>query len=543
LASCALASSGTEIVVGLKLQRLDKLEAAFWEISNPRSPRYLSFMNLTTLADLIGPSPAAVNQAKAWLLTRGADPESIRVSAMGDRVTATVPKRLEVAAATEYDELFDFVLHRNANKNSSSLISSSRKALRSASGRYSIKAQKQAYGIPEDLQASNPRTLQMVWGPGTFGYSKSQLSAFKEEQCPLLNMDKVVFDTENHGQAGGDNYGEGNLDVSMIASFGLNITTLVSNTNTSMSTEEGNGFGEAMLDFITALANRDTLPQVLSLSLGSLSAYSCDLLCDQAVKKGHERSDCEAFMQEQRQVCMYLSQDQVGRINTALQVLGVRGVSVFGSSGDGGSHFSFDRFSGTSELANDLNDISCSFQMPVFPTSSPYITSVGGTVWKGTLFPDPSHPVAWSRTGGGFAWQFPRPPHQDKMVSDYLQSTSGLPPASSYNTTARGYPDVSAVSEEGTSQSSPTVAGIFSLLTDLRLQRGLKPLGFLGPRLYMVAEKFPGEAFQDVTQGTTAYHCDNGFPSAKGWDPVTGLGRPVWEGLKRHFASDDTVVS
>lgn len=34
---------------------------------------------------------------------------------------------------------------------------------------YSVSEQKQAYGIPVDLQASNDATLQMVWGPGTFG--------------------------------------------------------------------------------------------------------------------------------------------------------------------------------------------------------------------------------------------------------------------------------------------------------------------------------------------------------------------------------------
>ena len=68
----------------------------------------------------------------------------------------------------------------------------------------------------------------------------------------------------------------------MISSFGLNVHTLVSNTNTSSSTEEGKGFGFALLDFVTSLAARKTLPQVLSISLGSLGAYSCDLLCDKA---------------------------------------------------------------------------------------------------------------------------------------------------------------------------------------------------------------------------------------------------------------------
>ena len=127
---------------------------------------------------------------------------------------------------------------------------------------YDIKSQKAAYGIPVDLEATNAATTQMVWGPGTFGYSKVQLTAFKMAQCPKLNMDKVVFDTANHGVPGGDNYGEGNLDVSMIASFGLNVTTIVSNTNTSSSTEEGDGFGAALLDFLLDLPGRKSVPQV-----------------------------------------------------------------------------------------------------------------------------------------------------------------------------------------------------------------------------------------------------------------------------------------
>jgi len=162
-------------------------------------------------------------------------------------------------------------------------------------------------------------------------------------------------------------------------------------------------------------------------------------------------------------------------------------------------------------------------------------------VWEGKFFPDPSKPVAWSRSGGGFSWEFPRADHQQNLVSGYLQNTKDLPPVSSYNQTNRAYPDISAVAVDGTSQSSPTVAGIFSLITDLRKQQGLQPLGFLGPRLYKNAEAYPGEAFQDVVDGNTATSCDNGFPAANGWDPVTGLGRPNWKGLVKHFAADDTL--
>ena len=56
--------------------------------------------------------------------------------------------------------------------------------------------------------------------------------------------------------------------------------------------------------------------QVLSLSLGSLSAYSCDLLCKEAVQEhGQNLAECKAFMQKQRQVCMFEDTAQMNRIN------------------------------------------------------------------------------------------------------------------------------------------------------------------------------------------------------------------------------------
>ena len=36
-----------------------------------------------------------------------------------------------------------------------------------------ISSSLQAYGIDTDLAVTNDETLQMVWGPGTFGYSKA----------------------------------------------------------------------------------------------------------------------------------------------------------------------------------------------------------------------------------------------------------------------------------------------------------------------------------------------------------------------------------
>jgi len=333
------------------------------------------------------------------------------------------------------------------------------------------------------------------------------------------------------------------LDVKMITSFGLNVETVVSNTNTSASTEEGTGFGQALLDFITELSSRKVVPQVLSLSLGSLSAASCDKLCSEAVKMGHTVDECNSYIQTQRQVCMFISQAQQTRINTAFQVLGLRGVSIFGSSGDGGSHFSFGKFSGGA-LAQTLNEISCKYQMPVFPTASPYIVSVGGEMWEG----DAKHPTTWSGFGGGsgsgFSWEFDMPAHQKSAVAAYLANTSGIPPLSSFNQNGRAFPDISAVAVEGTSQSCPIMAGIFSMIMDARLNAGLPPLGFVAPRIWKLAQEHVGEVFEDISTGNSKTSCDNGFPSvAHSWDPNTGWGRPIWSGMVRNLASDNLIGS
>lgn len=272
------------------------------------------------------------------------------------------------------------------------------------------------------------------------------------------------------------------------------------------------------------------------MSLGSLSAYSCDLLCSEAVKRGHTQDECHSFLQSQRQVCMFLSQPQVDRINTALQVLGVRGVTALMASGDGGSHFSFQKFSELKKIGRTLNEVSCEYQMPVAPTNSPYLIGVGGETWSGSS----DNPITWPGSGGGFSWQFPQPDHQKATVAAYL-AKSGMPPASSFNAAGRAYPDMAAVGNSGTSQAAPIAAGIFSMLNDHRLNAGLPPLGFVAPRLWKIAENFPGEAFQDITEGNSKTSCDSGFPATEGWDANTGWGRPVWAGMLKHFGSDESL--
>ena len=68
------------------------------------------------------------------------------------------------------------------------------------------------------------------------------------------------------------------------------------------------------------------------------------------------------------------------------------------SSGDGGSHWSFGEFDPENPMGAVLNKIGCKFQFPIYPSPSPYMISVGGTMWAGD---DPAgEPVFWDTHSG-----------------------------------------------------------------------------------------------------------------------------------------------
>jgi len=189
------------------------------------------------------------------------------------------------------------------------------------------------------------------------------------------------------------------------------------------------------------------------------------------------------------------------------------------------------------------------YNFPTFPAASPYVTGVGG-IDLASL----SNPVAWSGSCGGFSWQFAMPPYQMTAVANYLkaqQSSNNFPSPGSFNPQNRAYPDVSAAAIDtpvviggtvvefgGTSASTPTFAGLISLINDIRLNNGLPPLGFLNTRLYQLSDKYPGQIFVDITSGNSRTSCTEGFPATTGWDPVTGLGSPLYPGLVKYLSSD-----
>jgi tripeptidyl-peptidase I len=148
-------------------------------------------------------------------------------------------------------------------------------------------------------------------------------------------------------------------------------------------------------------------------------------------------------------------------------------------------------------------------------------------------------------SGGGFSNVFPLPDYQSHAVTNYL--TEYPPPYTSdiFNNSgkARAYPDVSAIGIKlptvylgsalavgGTSASTPIFASIVTLLNEARIAKGKGPIGFLNPTLYAHPE-----AFNDITVGGNPGCGTDGFDTQPGWDPVTGLGTPIYPKLEEVF--------
>jgi len=276
---------------------------------------------------------------------------------------------------------------------------------------------------------------------------------------------------------------EASLDIQYIMSLGAMVPTWFWSTAGLRESQE------PFLEWLVDISNRSEVPWVHSVS------YS-----------DYEDSLDVAYM---------------NRMNVEFQKAGVRGLTFLFASGDDGADCKNSKF------------------RPEYPSSSPYVTTVGGTALNDpfTLPAEYGHEIS----GGGFSNVFARPSYQTDDVEKYLNSGPHMPPTSYFNPNGRGYPDISAVCYEfwivdnmylelvsGTSASTPTVAGIISLLNDARLQNNKSTLGFLNPFLYQNAA-----TMYDVTTGHNegCLPGDIGFYASTGWDPVTGCGTPNYPAM------------
>ncbi|GJJ06826.1 hypothetical protein Clacol_001022 [Clathrus columnatus] len=190
--------------------------------------------------------------------------------------------------------------------------------------------------------------------------------------------------------------------------------------------------------------------------------------------------------------------------------LGARGISVIVPSGDGGT-------------PGEENETCATFR-PFFPSTCPYVTSVGATTGLG-----PEMAVSYSL--GGFSNVFSTPSYQLTAVEHYINIT-GNDNSTNFNTSGRAFPDTSVhgndivfifqaqgLTIDTTITSATIFASMIAFLNSVLLSKGHPVLGFLNPLIYTQPS-----GFDDIKLESDPACNTTGFSVVDGWDPRTGVG-------------------
>ncbi|VDC03294.1 unnamed protein product [Peniophora sp. CBMAI 1063] len=535
-----LPEDGTTIDLRIKLKSHDSdaIIKALYEVSDPKSASYGDHLNKDEVASLVAPHPDTHSIVSEWLEDHAIPADTVRPVLHGDwlMLEAVPISTANTLLGASYEifenlETGDRVLRTTSYSlpadlhDHISLVSPTTffGGMRPMKTTYhlepeapivkedsALRAEVLSTGaVPSSCASSiTPACLQALYNTtgytpkatdvnvlGVAGYldeyaNFADLTTFAKKY--LTNAADATF-TVVQIQGGGNDQSdpgvEANLDIQYTTAVSYPTPQIYYSTGGSPPFDPSEGTptntNEPYLDFLDYLLSADTIPQTLTTSYGDE---------EQTVPEDYAVEVCNLFAQ-----------------------LGSRGTSVMFSSGDEGV--------GSDCVTNDGTNTR-KF-IPEFPTSCPYVTSVGAT--NGI---NPEKAVSFS--GGGFSNYFATPSYQSSVVASYVSSL-GTTYSGLYNKTGRAYPDVAAQGVNfqvviggrtsgvsGTSASSPAFAGVVSLLNDYRLSQGKSSLGFLNPLFYSTA----ASGFNDITSGSNPGCSTNGFSTAKGWDPVTGLGTP-----------------
>ncbi|KAF8263830.1 subtilisin-like protein [Lactarius quietus] len=516
-----------DLRIALKPQNENALIDALYEVSNPKHPKYGAYLSKEQVAELVAPHPEALKLVESWLEHHGVSLSNVSRSHGGSWLTVT-----EVPVSKANDLLgASYHLYQHSETNET-ILRTIGYALPSALHAHVKTVAPTTYFGSSHTLRQKPRMHRR--GPAAAVLADRTPTFLRwlyksDGYVPVAQEKNVLGVTGFHGQyasyedltdfmdrhrsdAEGATFtveqvnngefdpklpgGEANLDMQYAQGIAwptphvyYSVGGLAAEfTPDSHSPENVN---EPFLDWLKYMLDLKKVPQTITNSYAE---------SEQTVPPDYAKSVCDLFMQ-----------------------LGTRGSSLLVSSGNFGV--------GAGDCKKNDGSNTVEFQ-PHFPSTCPYVTSVGGTKSVG---PE----VAVEFSSGGFSNVFKRPPYQVDAINGFFDKLGGQY-AGLYNASSRGFPDVSAQAlyfvpilngevdySDGTSCSTPVVAGLISLLNDYLISKGKAPLGFLNPRLYGDAR----EGFNDIKSGKNPGCGTEGFSAVSGWDPVTGLGTPNFEKL------------
>lgn len=498
----SLGSKQIELTFAVKLNNKNELHDTLMAVSSPKSPEYGKLLSLEQVNALTNPAPASIDKIKIYLSSFGVNNVEVKAGFVRAVVRLDTAEKMLGAKYAQYRhegsgkealrcpesgynlpddvaQLVDFVAptvsfpptQMNVRPEFAQQIQEELEGLLDRNTPDSLRA---LYNVNDVMGGASDARQACTAFLGQY-YLESDLQSFYDTYFPELSgvpMAAVVGPDD--GKAGV----EASLDAEYMTVMGAGVPTEFWSFD---GRQPGAPENEPFLDWLYLLGNTTNPPLVFSTSYGE-----------------DETS---------------VSFDYAERMNDEFQRQALRGISFIFASGD----------SGVGAMAGKCDEF-----MAMYPSGSPYVTAVGATTKTG---PE----IGAELSSGGFSNLWARPSWQNEAVEKYLSTASNMPDAWRYNSTGRGFPDVSAQGTgyvvinggitlpavAGTSASSPTFGGIVALVNDARIAAGKSPLGFLNPFIYETPEMF-----NDITSGNNPGCSTDGFYAAAGWDPVTGNGTP-----------------
>ncbi|KAI1342955.1 tripeptidyl-peptidase 1 precursor [Xylariaceae sp. FL0016] len=553
-----------DIQIGLKQGNFPELERHLYEVSDPDHPRYGQHLSADEVKGYVQPTDETLDLVHEWLGDNGIVPSGY--SSAKDWITVSLP-------IGTIERLLDTEYHVYEHKDGSKVARAPKWSLPShlheridtiqpTNSFFRARAQKfdhvvdstayvdSSYTPPTNRNISavcnvdsvTPECFQTLYktkgyetqacDKNSIGFNnylgehpiRTDAELFLEKYRPEALSTAKTFPQISIADGPGDLpltpeeaeealCKEANLDVQAIA--GISWETPVISYSTGGSppfipdVNTPDNTNEPYLVWVNWLLDQESFPQIITTSYGD---------DEQTVPFSYAQRVCQQFAQ-----------------------VGARGTSLLFSSGDSG-------VGPYGECITNDGTNSTKF-LPEFPTSCPYVTSVGATknfepevvAYRPAFTGDDGVSHGNYTGGGGFSNYFPMPHYQKKVAKQYIENLDGLYDGL-YNKSGRGYPDISAQGLyfayfwngtegviSGTSASCPLTGGILALVNDALLAAGKPALGFLNPWLY--AKGFQG--LTDITGGSAVGCGVDGFPATDGWDPVTGWGTPIFPELVR----------
>ncbi|KAK8148370.1 hypothetical protein G3M48_010347 [Beauveria asiatica] len=493
--------------IGVKQNNIEGLQQKLLDIAHPNSANYGKWLSKEEVEKYTAPADSHVAAVKAWLASAGVnnvahDNDWLEFTAPVSKMEALLDAKYEWFTHASTGLRLPRTKQYSVPENLHSVIDVITPTTALYHNMGPEKSNKGAHSKRQtDTDLTTPAYIRSAYnvdytskGSQTIatsafqsvGASHSDFAAFAEQYQPGLAdfTDISVNGATNDGQAGQEP--EGNLDTQYAGAVAS------PNPSQFLSCGPADPFEDGLLSFSQYLNSASSPPSTVSTSYGdeenNFDTSYLDRICNEFMKAGS------------------------------------RGVSVFFSSGDSG-------------VGGNRESTCPDGFYAVFPASCPYITSIGGTEFDSGAevvadFAQYTNGVLTS-PGGGYSNYFAAPSYNAKVTAAYAQS---LPSSiqSQFNASGRGYPDLSLISVQfqtevngqvgtylGTSASSPSTAGLFSVLNDYLHSQGKPVLGFLNPLLY--SGKITS-AINDITSGSNAGCDSNGFPAQQGWDAASGLG-------------------